>query len=229
MITSVDDLYWRWHQIFNDTMVPLLLSADQPKWFNHDTDLKVGDVVYFKKTTGVLRSPWAMGLVHEVDVGRDGLIRMVTVLYYNASEPTNAQYTDRAVRSLVRLFHVDELSWSQDMDRVRDICQRYDLPLAPDSLHVFIPSTPPASISCGCCCDPHHVFPATCLNPLPRSYGHISLPDHSNTTSMRLLEPETPDTLLDVGARDEHSQLGDGFMANLLILGALPNQGSLPF
>ena len=46
---------------------------------------------------------------------------------------------------------------------------------------------------------------------------------------MRLLEPETPDDLLDVGARDEHTQLGDGFMANLLILGALPNQGSLPF
>ena len=42
-------------------------------------------------------------------------------------------------------------------------------------------------------------------------------------------EPETPDALLDVGARDEHSQLGDGFMANLLILGAHPNQGSLPF
>ena len=29
---------------------------------------------------------------------------------------------------------------------------------------------------------------------------------------MHLLEPETPDALLDVGARDEHSQLGDGFM-----------------
>jgi hypothetical protein len=98
------------------------------------------------------------------------------------------------------------------MDRVRDICQQYDLPLAPDSLHVSVHPTPPTSMSCGCCCDPHHVFPAACLNPLPRSYGHISLPDHPNTTSMHLLEPETPDAVLDVGARDEHSQLGDGFM-----------------
>ena len=150
MITRVDELYWRWHQIFNDTMLPALLITDQPKWFNHDTDLKVDDVVYFNKTTGALRSPWALGLVHEVDIGRDGLIRMVTVRYFNSTEPSKPQYTDRAVRSLVRLFHIDELSWAKDMDRVRYICQKFNLPLAPDT-------QPPASpnMNCGCCHGSH--------------------------------------------------------------------------
>jgi hypothetical protein len=127
MITRVDDLYWSWHEIFNDTMLLYLLTMTQPKWFNHDTDLKVDDVVYFRKTTGALKSAWTMGIVHEVDIGRDGLIRMVTVRYFNPTEPSKPQFTDRVVRSLVRLFHIDELSWAQDMDKVRRICQKFDL------------------------------------------------------------------------------------------------------
>jgi hypothetical protein len=227
MITCVDELYWRWHQIFNDTMLPALLITDQPKWFNHDTDLKVDDVVYFKKTTGVLRSPWALGLVHEVDIGRDGLIRMVTVRYFNSTEPSKPQYTDRAVRSLVRLFHIDELSWAQDMDRVRYICQKFNLPLAPDT-------QPPASpnINCGCCHGSHRFgegFVYGCLSPLINIPIHNSLPTHPTPDSIPLPEPETPDDLLDVGARDEHTQLEGGFMANLLTLGALPSQDCLPF
>ena len=87
MITCVNYLYWRWHEMFNDTMLPFLLTTSQPEWFNHDTDLKVDDVVYFKKTTGALKSTWTMGLVHEVGIGRDGLIRMVTVRYFNSHGP----------------------------------------------------------------------------------------------------------------------------------------------
>ena len=33
LISRVDDLYWSWHSIFNDSMLPALLSQSQPKWF----------------------------------------------------------------------------------------------------------------------------------------------------------------------------------------------------
>ena len=117
-----------------------------------------------------------MGLVHEVDIGRDGLIRMVTVRYFNPTEPSKPQYTDRAVRSLVRLFHIDELSWAQDMDRVRRICQKFDLALAPDT-QVLLGS-----------------FVHGCPNPQTNLPAHNSSPSHPTPDSIPLPEPEIPMT-----------------------------------
>ena len=136
-MSRAEELYWRWHEIFNDTMLPVLMTADQPKWYNHDNDLKDGDVVYFRKYSSAIRSPWSMGLVDAVDIGRDGLIRHVTVKYFNPSKPNVPQRLDRAVRSLVTLFNVDELSWTQDMDRIKKICKETNLPLVPNGLIVF--------------------------------------------------------------------------------------------
>ena len=135
LISRAEELYWRWHE--NETMLPVLMTADQPKWYNHDTDLKDGDVVYFKKSSSAICSPWSMGLVDAVDIGRDGLIRHVTFKYFNASKPNVPQRSDRAVRTLGRLFNVDELSWTQDMDRIKKICKETNLPLAPNGLIVF--------------------------------------------------------------------------------------------
>ena len=100
MIARTEELYWRWHEIFNDTMLPVLMAADQPKWYDHDTDLKEGDVVYFRKTTGALRSPWSMGIVDAVTIGRDNLVRNVSVRYCNASEPNTTHITDQLLHSL---------------------------------------------------------------------------------------------------------------------------------
>ena len=61
LIARVDELYWIWHSIFNDSMLPALLAQSQPKWFTQDTDLMEGDVVYFHKTTGAIKGPWSMG------------------------------------------------------------------------------------------------------------------------------------------------------------------------
>ena len=135
LISRAEELYWRWHK--NETMLPVFMTADQPKWYNHDTDLKDGDVVYFRKSSSAIRSPWSMGLADTVNIGRDGLIRHVTVKYFNASKPNVPQRSDRVVRSLGRLFNVDELSWTQDMDRIKKICKETNLPLALNGLIVF--------------------------------------------------------------------------------------------
>ena len=49
LFARVNYLYRQWHTLFNDTMLPALLSSYQPKWFNQDSDLACGDVVFFRK------------------------------------------------------------------------------------------------------------------------------------------------------------------------------------
>ena len=86
-------------------------------------------MVYFRKSTGAIKVPWSMGLVDSLDKGRDNIVREVTVKYFNASEPNTPHLTDRSVRSLVRLFHLDEINWSDDLDRVRKFCEETNISL----------------------------------------------------------------------------------------------------
>jgi hypothetical protein len=178
--------------------------------------------VYFKKSTGAIRSPWSMGIVDSVDVGRDGLIRHVAVKYFNASEPNTPQTSDRAVRSLVRLFNVDELSWAQDMDRIRKICRDTNLPIAPDIL-VTNQTPEPASLSCGCCCHPHHALKPSDATPMASFPADSPLiPNPAPDAIPYHPEDDMPDVLLDAGARDELDHQQDTFLSHILTLGALP-------
>ena len=68
-----------------------------------------------------------MGIVDAVTIGRDNLVRNVSVRYYYASEPDTPHTTDRAVGSLVRLFNVDETSWTHDLDRIGSVCEATNL------------------------------------------------------------------------------------------------------
>ena len=230
MISRAEELYWRWHDMFNSTLLPVLLAADQPKWYNHDTDLKEGDAVYFKKSTGATRSPWSMGIVDSVDIGRDGLIRHAAVKYYDASDPSTPHTSDRAIRSLVRIFNVDELHWQEDMDRIRRICQDTNLPLAPSDIGVNQTSVP-SNLSCGCCCHPHHALKSTAATP-PTSFPSDSPLIPNKTPDVMPYPPadDMPDILLDAGARDELDPQQDTFLSHILTLGALPfSVGQQPF
>ena len=55
-----------------------------------------------------------MGRVNQVIRGRDGLIREATIAYRNHSETFN-RMTNRAVRSLVKLFSIDEDCIQEDL------------------------------------------------------------------------------------------------------------------
>ena len=124
LLDHVDKLYSGWFKIFTDTVVPSLIQ--QPKWFKVDRDLKEQDIVYFQKRESALGSPWTIGQVDQVISGRDGLIRRAIIKYFNASEndPENGtyhpQFTDRAVRKLIRLWSVDECSLFDDLAELQD-------------------------------------------------------------------------------------------------------------
>ena len=61
-----------------------------------------------------------MGKVTEIVKSKDGKVRRCTVQYQNASENV-ARYTDRAARSLIKLFNIDDANWQEDMDLVEKL------------------------------------------------------------------------------------------------------------
>ena len=87
--------------------VPKLMY--QPKWFQSDRDIKVGDVVLFLKSEGELCRQYQFGMVDAVEIGRDERIRTVSVRYRNCNSKED-RLTRRAVRDLCVVHHVDEVT-----------------------------------------------------------------------------------------------------------------------
>ena len=86
--------------------------------FRNDRDLKPSDLVYFRKSEGELSGSWLIGRVEQVVRGRDGVIRRVIVAYRNANE-TVSRYTERSVRSLIRLYSADDPDLQVDLSVVQ--------------------------------------------------------------------------------------------------------------
>ena len=112
MVEKVEKLYSAWYKLWKVAVIPKLIR--QPKWFKTDKHLKPGDLVYFEKDSGKATSVWIMGRVDQVMHGQDGLVREATVAYRNFSENFN-RLTNRAARSLVRIFSVDEDCIQEDL------------------------------------------------------------------------------------------------------------------
>ena len=97
-------------------MVPRLIN--QPKWFKLDRDLKEEDLVYFQKVESGLKSDWTVGQVDQVIASRDGLMRRAVIKYFNAGSD-NPEFTDRSVRTLVKLWSVDEACLADDLGELQ--------------------------------------------------------------------------------------------------------------
>ena len=79
--------------------------------------MKVGDVVYFQKESN-LASKWTMGEVNMITKSKDGVVRSVEVRYTNLHEK-EPRFTTRSVRSLVKLFHVEDTGFMEEMAEVQ--------------------------------------------------------------------------------------------------------------
>ena len=88
-------------------MVPKVMV--QPKWYNSDKDVRVGDLVYFQEKEGKANEPWTIGRVEQIiRSDRDNLIRRAVIKYQNHGEMW-PQLTDRHVKRIVKLFNVSSL------------------------------------------------------------------------------------------------------------------------
>ena len=104
-----------WFELWLISCVPKLMM--QPKWFDSDRDVQVGDIVLFLKKEGLLNKRYQYGKVTEVKRGRDDLIREVKVMYRN-HEDNVTRTTNRAVRELIVIHAVDELNIIEELGKV---------------------------------------------------------------------------------------------------------------
>ena len=118
MMDRVEECYKLWFNEYQDTIILKYLLDIQPKWFKNDRDLTIGDCVYFRKRDGKLEGPWQLGLIVDVTRSMDKVIRRVEIRYQNAGEDF-PRTTDRSVRTVVRLFNVDDGGWKEDKMRVQ--------------------------------------------------------------------------------------------------------------
>ena len=95
----------------------VLKLMDQPKWFKTDRDLAVGDIVLFLKNEDDFRGKYQIGMVHDIERTRDGVIRKVWVSYRNHQE-NGDRLTHRAARALVVIHHVDEVNVMQELGQI---------------------------------------------------------------------------------------------------------------
>ena len=120
LMKKVEKAYNVFYKLWNVTMIPKLMKMH--KWFDGKAELKVGDIIYFRKTESELSSKWTVGKVSEIVKGKDGIIRRCTVQYQNSTED-RPRFTDRAARSLIKLFNIDDVSWQQEMDLVEKLIE----------------------------------------------------------------------------------------------------------
>ena len=149
-LKKVEDTYESFFKIWNEVYIPKLIP--QPIWFKQSPELKVNDVVYFKKVDGVLSSAWQVGQIDAVFRSTDKVIRKVKIRYINSTED-DFRYTDRAVRSLVRLFSIEDSYFIEDMAEVEKRME--SLNNEDGTLAANIVINLASEDKCGCCCKAH--------------------------------------------------------------------------
>lgn len=88
----------------------------QPKWFKSDENLKIGDIVLFRKVEGSFAGQYKFGAVKEVHIGSDGHIRAVVLRYKNSTEEVE-RTVQRAVRSVVVIHRIDEIDIMEELGK----------------------------------------------------------------------------------------------------------------
>ena len=123
MLVRIEENFYSYFKIWNENYIPKLIP--QPKWFKAGVDLKPEDVVYFRKREGDFSSDWTVGQVESVRRSRDGVVRRADVRYFNHGE-AKARTTDRAVRTICRLFNIEDDYYVRDMCEVEAMIKSLD-------------------------------------------------------------------------------------------------------
>ena len=122
MMKKVNEAYKLFFRLWDTFLLPKLMKLN--KWFDDKYQLQVGDIVYFRKEESELSSRYTVGKVVDiVKSSKDGLVRRVSVQYQNASE-NKPRTTDRAARTLIKLFNIDDTFWNDDMAEVGKACEQ---------------------------------------------------------------------------------------------------------
>ena len=121
LMDKIVGAYESFFKVWNTSLIPKMMKAS--KWSAGKSEpLLVGDIVYFKKVENNISSSWTVGKVVSIEIGRDGIPRRAEVEYHNPGASFGKkQVTDRAVRSLVKLFNIEDSTWKDDMAEVEKV------------------------------------------------------------------------------------------------------------
>ena len=103
-VKANSEIFNTWFETWLICHVPKLMN--QPKWFQNDDDIKVGDIILFLKRERPLCNTYQYGMVQDIVYSNDNKIRKVLMKYRNYNENTD-RVTYRAVRHLVLIHTVD--------------------------------------------------------------------------------------------------------------------------
>ena len=130
LVKNVQDLYKAIFKTWSEVYVPkMMYRPTKFKTGSEDDKLSEGDVVLFQKTDDKLGTvAWTLGIVDEIIVSRDGKARRAIVKYQNADEyivndkqvRITQRLTDRAVRSLVKIYDVHDYIIEEDFGLIAD-------------------------------------------------------------------------------------------------------------
>ena len=91
---------------------------NHPKWFKDDYDINVGDIILFLKEDGHVKGVYQYGMVTELIKSKDEKIRRVIIKYRNHNEAFD-RFSNRAVREIVVIHPVDELSIMTELANIQ--------------------------------------------------------------------------------------------------------------
>lgn len=114
-IASNKEIFNTWFETWLINCVPKLIL--QTKWFKTDSDISIGDLILFLKKEGDLNTTYQYGKVIDCPLGKDGKIRKVKVTYRNHNEDID-RTTTRAVRELIMIHPIEEVSLMEELGRV---------------------------------------------------------------------------------------------------------------
>ena len=112
MVEKVVKLYVAWYKVWSLTYIPKLLFC--PKWFRNETDLNIGDLVFFQKSESELGYSLMLDMISAVDRSRDDVIRKLEIKYRNASEQQD-RTTLRNVRTICKIWSEDNWNLQDDL------------------------------------------------------------------------------------------------------------------
>ena len=87
---------------------------NQSKWFNHERNLQLGDVVLFTKVDSLLSKQYTYSIIKSVELGNDSKVRRATVTYRNDSENVSRE-TSRSVRDLVLIHSFEDFNLMKEI------------------------------------------------------------------------------------------------------------------
>ena len=95
--------------------------------FKGNESLVVGDLIYFQQTANELGSKysrWIIGQVDKLEASADGKARRVKIRYKLAST-SDFLYIERSVRSLIRIFSLEDLSIHEVLEEVSQFVKTF--------------------------------------------------------------------------------------------------------